>query len=624
MEKSKKNAIILSVVAIATFAILVIGATYAYFQAQTGTSKSTDVKVTTYTTDVFTFTTGDDISIYADQSTFASGKGNQTGSTYASALLTANNKTNTATEHYYLYLNIENNTFTYSINESTPEIIMTVTDSSGNEVTDISTLNHVIVTGANNTQVSGYDITNKNGLITLFNNREITTTSSKEEKWNITITFVNYDASQNGNAGKSMSAKVMIQKEMIPQVVSDICSGGENLATCITTLANKSTSSLTNIYHHDANLTNGAGDNSYRYSGPSGEGVCTFDSQIVQGAYSNGTFGASHADDCANVYYLTSGNNKDYLDNSVTRLLSNEKAVTWKDGACKTTDGEIVNIVFNHGKFDQVTKETCKDNSYIVTLDDTTMRVGNLNITYSGVGTWKSTPNNFVCFGTNVTPCPTDNLYRIIGVFDNKVGENQTEQRVKLIKSTSVGDKAWDSNNENTWSTSSLNTYLNNDFLNAFDETTKGNIAETTWKVGGNTFANIAGATPSVAYQNEVVNPVPGSTSSNGETESSAKVGLMYASDYGFAAAPSAWTPDLFDYDGEAIKNVNWMYIGATEWTISRRADDSKLAFGVDRSGGVDFDGVVSRFGVRPSFNLSSSVNYASGSGTAADPIVVN
>ena len=33
--------------------------------------------------------------------------------------------------------------------------------------------------------------------------------------------------------------------------------------------------------------------------------------------------------------------------------------------------------------------------------------------------------NNYVCFGTDVSTCPTDNLYRIIGVFGN---------RVKLIK----------------------------------------------------------------------------------------------------------------------------------------------------------------------------------------------
>ena len=491
MENRKTK--IISVVAVVALALTVITATYAYFQAQVGDPASADIKVNANTVDTFTFSNGSAISFSINQDNFASGKGNQTGSTYASATLTANNKTNTATEHYYLYLNIEDNTFTYSINESTPEIIMTVTDSSGNEITDISTLNHVIVTGANGDQVSGYDITNKNGLITLFNNREITTTSSKEERWNIKVTFVNYDENQSANAGKSMSAKVMIQKEPI---VTTLASYITNLYT--------GTQGENGIYYHDASLTNGAGDNSYRFAGAS----------------------------------------------------------------------------------DAV--------------------------------------NNYVCFGSTTTPCPADNLYRIIGVFDNKVGENQTEQRVKLIKSTSVGEKQWDDSN-NTWSSSSLNTYLNNDFLNAFDETTKGNIADTTWKVGGNTHDNIAKQPAKTAYQNEVVNPVPGSTSSNGETESSAKVGLMYASDYGFAAAPSAWTTNLFNYNGDAIKNVNWMYMGLVEWTISRYADISNNAFVVNESGYVtDGSHVSIAYGVRPVFSLTSSVNYVSGSGTAADPISIN
>ena len=129
-----------------------------------------------------------------------------------------------------------------------------------------------------------------------------------------------------------------------------------------------------------------------------------------------------------------------------------------------------------------------------------------------------------------------------------------------------------------------------------------------------------------MAYQNEIVNPVPGSTSSNGETESSAKVGLIYASDYGFAAAPSAWISTLYDYDGEAIKSANWMYLGAYEWTISRNTDFSYRAFSVNVSGYVTGGNgdVLSARGVRPVFSLSSSVNYASGSGSATDPIVVN
>ncbi len=478
MENRKTK--IISVVAVVALALTVITATYAYFNAQVGDPAAADVKINANTVDTFTFASGSAISFSINQDNFASGAGNQSGSTYASALLTANNKTNTATEHYYLYLNIEDNTFTYSINESTPEIIMTVTDSGGNEVIDISTLNHVIVTGANGDQVSGYDITNKNGLITLFNNREITTTSSKEERWNIKVTFVNYDASQNANAGKSMSAKIMIQKEVMP--FHQTCN--DNTLACHTAKLYTGTQGQNGIYYHDASLKNGAGDNSYRFAGAS----------------------------------------------------------------------------------DQV--------------------------------------NNYVCFGSNVTPCPTDNLYRIIGVFGDKV---------KLIKSTSVGDKGWNGTEDNTWSSSSLNTYLNDEFLNTFDETIKGKIDTTTWKVGG--FSSSERPAKAV-YLNEI-------KSSPSENK---KIGLMYASDYGFAAAQSAWTTNLYDYEGEAIKSANWMYIGASEWTISRFTVNSIGAFEVGTSGYVAGLGsiVTDAHGVRPVFSLTSSVNYASGSGTTTDPIIIN
>ncbi len=211
--------------------------------------------------------------------------------------------------------------------------------------------------------------------------------------------------------------------------------------------------------------------------------------------------------------------------------------------------------------------------------------------------------NNYVCFGSSGASCPADNLYRIIGVFGDKV---------KLIKSTSVGNKRWNSTDENTWSTSSLNTYLNNEFINAFDETTKGKIAETTWKVGG--FSNYKQPANTV-YQNEI-------NSSPSETK---KIGLMYASDYGFAAAPSAWTTNLYDYDGTAIKSANWMYLGANEWTISHEADYSRSALNVYDDGNVGFNYVsINAYGVRPVFSLTSSTSYVSGSGTATDPILVN
>ena len=98
----------------------------------------------------------------------------------------------------------------------------------------------------------------------------------------------------------------------------------------------------------------------------------------------------------------------------------------------------------------------------------------------------------------------------------------------------------------------------------------------------------------------------------------------MYASDYGFAAAPSAWTSTLYTYDGEAIISTNWMFLGATEWTISRGAGHAYIVFCVDLAGYLSSNGANYAFGVRPVFYLTSSVNYASGSGSATDPITIN
>ena len=98
----------------------------------------------------------------------------------------------------------------------------------------------------------------------------------------------------------------------------------------------------------------------------------------------------------------------------------------------------------------------------------------------------------------------------------------------------------------------------------------------------------------------------------------------MYASDYGFAASPSAWATRLDKYDGTSIKSTNWMFLGAIEWTISRNAYDGSRVFYVIYTGYVYYDKAIYAYAVRPVFSLTSSVNYASGSGSATDPIVVN
>ena len=518
MDKNKKNAIVLSIVAVVTLIALVVGATYAYFQNQYGSASNADVNVTTYTTDMLTFETGNAISLYADQTSFGQEKGSLSGETFAKAKLVANNKTNEATGSYYVYFNIENNTFKYTLGEDKPELILTVTGPDGSEVTEIPGLTHKVVQDRENKSISGFDVTTTNGLITIANKKTITATPSKEEEYKLKLTFVNYEGDQTENASSGLSAKVMIQKE---SMVNSLASYITNLYT--------GTQGENGIYYHDANLTNGAGDNSYRYAGAS----------------------------------------------------------------------------------DQV--------------------------------------NNYVCFGSSTTPCPADNLYRIIGVFGDKVkliksdyatsallgadgdyskmytANNWDNSSYKGNNLANIAAYNWNKSNQNTWSLSNLNkTNLNKNFITNIGADWAAKIDTTTWKVGGNTWANIGTQPAKTAYQNEIVNPVTTNSQDN-KTEYSAKIGLMYASDYGFAAVPSAWTTQLSSYNSEVIKNVNWMYMGLYEWTISRRADRSRNAFSVYDAGYVGNNRVGDfACGVRPVFNLSSFVNYVSGSGTAADPIRIN
>ena len=518
--KSNKLLSILSVLIIGVFFILIARVTYAYL-APVFNSAETDVMGSSDTVDDFKFELVDPLKIDATPTTLKENGTNYVTSTTAKALLKANSTKKTATYNYYVYFLIKSNTFTYS-DGSTPEIILTVTNPNGDEVTSIDGLTYGTFNG-----VSGFDVTTKGGLFNIANSYEITSNSSTSyttQSWTIKITYLNLSTDQSANFGNSMGVNVLIRKSKFTftdYVISQYTgTQGEN-----------------NIYYHDSSLKNGAGDKSYRYAGPS----------------------------------------------------------------------------------------------------DTT--------------------NNFVCFGSDEATCPTDNLYRIIGVIDNKVklikydyatsallgtdgdylGSNAPNTSNYKGSQSSINTYYWNYKNDttinsgngsNTWSTSLLNkTNLNKNFINNIGSTWASKIATTTWQVGGNTTANIKGVVPSATYQNEIVNSVTTNTT-DGAKEYSAKIGLMYVSDYGFAASPSAWTLTMNNYDNTIAKNANWMYMGYDEWVISRGSENSTSAFIVNYSGHMSYANAnykaIFNFAVRPSFNLESTVAYVSGSGSMSDPIRVN
>ena len=218
-------------------------------------------------------------------------------------------------------------------------------------------------------------------------------------------------------------------------------------------------------------------------------------------------------------------------------------------------------------------------------------------------------PNNYVCFGSDAASCPSANLYRIIGVFGNEV---------KLIKSTSYGSYEWDSGRSNTWDSSTkpdIYTTLNSTYWGTLNSIWQNKIATHAYKVGG--MARDRSYTAKNYYDREV-----GSSSSS--TTDSMKIGLMYVSDYGFAASPDYWTEALYYYDNSTLRSNNWMYLVSYEWTISRNSANSTHAFDVDYEGDVQQYSASNSVAVRPSFYLKSSVTYAGGTGEASNPIRVN
>ena len=154
MKKSNRKEKILMLITLLGFFVVVGGATYAYFVAQGGATSNSSVRVQTSSTDNLSFSVGSSVNLTADQTSFASGKGNVTGNTTATALLTANDATNKATEHYYLYFNITNNPFIYTTSSNSAELLLTITDPNNKVVTELAGMNYVTSGGA-----SGFDIT---------------------------------------------------------------------------------------------------------------------------------------------------------------------------------------------------------------------------------------------------------------------------------------------------------------------------------------------------------------------------------------------------------------------------------------------------------------------------------
>ena len=283
-------------------------------------------------------------------------------------------------------------------------------------------------------------------------------------------------------------------------------------------------------------------------------------------------------------------------------------------------------------------------------------------------------PNNYVSVDGEV--------WRIIGTMkDIDDGTGNKSDRVKLIRSESIGNYTWDTSESsinngygvNEWSQADLMKLLNPGYesesvggslywnsgsgtcyytnyngTKACDFTSTGIkdklkafISEAVWNTGASTTSS---QLPSKFYTEER-GTRNGKRCSSGTwcndtvertTTWTGKVGLMYPSDYGYATSGGSTTDratclntNLSSWNSSSVsdcKNNDWLLLSSTQWTISPDADYSYAyyALSVSFSGDVgDGAAYVPYVRVLPVVYLSSSVGIESGDGSSGNPFIL-
>ena len=204
--ENRKNTILLTVIAVATLLVAVVGATFAYFTAQGGTTAQTPVNVTTAQTSNGSFSTSGAITINANQENFGQDAGDQVGSATGTVAYTASS-TAASDFCYTVTLDITANNFEYTTEGSTPELTFTAEkEANAASITSPTTLIDAqdITTTSTDIQipnaVSGSDYVHK---ISAGQGATV------NDQWRFTVTFVNLDSDQNANTGKSFTGQIV-------------------------------------------------------------------------------------------------------------------------------------------------------------------------------------------------------------------------------------------------------------------------------------------------------------------------------------------------------------------------------------------------------------------------------
>lgn len=293
-----------------------------------------------------------------------------------------------------------------------------------------------------------------------------------------------------------------------------------------------------------------------------------------------------------------------------------------------TGDKAICNI-----NFTSFPNKYNKLNSKILNLVNTVQGTGKI-VNENGYRYEGNDPNNYVLFN--------EELWRIIGVFDDKTHGVTGQYLTKIIRDEHIGSYSWDTSYPNNWSTSNLKTILNTyyynrekapqknecfyrgvdiygncDFSNnGLNERARNMIQSVTWKLGGHNTSSISA---SAFYEYERSTTV----NDGSPTVWNGNVGLLYPSDYGYSVLSSSCprTTNLDNYNTSACGGQSWLLKYGYMWTMTQYISSSDKAFYIFSNGNLmSEDNFLSSRNVRPTVYLKSSVYIISGDGSMMNP----
>ena len=262
-------------------------------------------------------------------------------------------------------------------------------------------------------------------------------------------------------------------------------------------------------------------------------------------------------------------------------------------------------------------------------------------------------PNNYICLDMEGgSTCPDKHLYRIIGsIYDELEGTN----RLKVIKATYLTDGttskfSWDVNGNigNKWATITSGNYSNsltsgtdlmillnsglwwNGTSGSYDQTktvdftnyklsdkAKSYIPISRYYLGGYNTSNGVMTNQWYTYERGTLRNASNPLYWDG------LVGLMYPSDFGYAAGNSCVTEtSLYTYKAECKSN-NWLWMTNTEeWLMTQNSGGS--VFRMSAYGYTIFSAMITNdYSIRPTFYLTSNTLITNGDGSIDNPYLI-